>query len=391
MDTATVDAVAALRPVRPDGDAPMIRGRLVVQVIDDPSHAAALVPEWRELAAAAGASPFTGPDYGLLWWRHRGRGRLQLVSVRYDGQLVALAPLHVRPLSGLQVVRWLGHGLGTVAELVVRPGFGAAASAVWTHLAQQPRVLLDLVEYRDDGAGLAQLRRHRELTTSVTLRDVCPIIELEGLPSGRAVIDRLPRRHGLRRSLQRAERRLDAERRTFTVDVATEVEGLRVLLPEVEAVVDAAEEHLPRLNPLRPPWRAFHVELLEALLRRGECKVFLARIDGRAAAVEVTVEDPRTTAHWVSRFDPRFADFSPGHQLVRVVIDDALRRGARRCDLLIGDGPHKLPLATASYDTLTVHAAPSALIARRAVLRASVAARTRVARAVHARLQSRSW
>lgn len=360
----TVDA----RPVRPDGAAPLVRAQLTVQVVDSAVDAEALVPEWRELAAVAGTTPFTGPDYGLTWWRHRGRGRLHLVTVRSAGRLVALAPLHVRPIAGLRVVRFLGHGLGTVAELLVRPGYGAAATAVWAHLATDRRILLELVEYRDDGAGLAELRRSAYLHTSATLRDVCPVIELDGVAAAGDLLDRLHRRHPMRRSVERGERRMAESDRTLSVDVAEDVDALRALLPAVTEIFDEAETHRPRLHLLRPPWQAFLVELLETLTARRQATLFLARIDGAPAGFEITVDDDTTVHHWLSRFRPAAAEFSVGHLLMRSIVDRAIASGRRRCDLLIGDGPHKLPWAGASYDTLTVHAAPDTLAARRAAL-----------------------
>lgn len=371
--------------VRPDGAPALVRAQLTTSVTTTEAEAEALAPEWRELGSVAGAGPFTGPEYGLSWWRHRGRGRLHIVTVRCTGQLVALAPLHVRPLAGLSAVRWLGHGLGTVGQVLVRPGYSAAASAVWQHLAGLPRVLLDLLEYRDDGGGLAELRRSEALTVSAGLRDVCPVIELDGLDSAETLLSRLNRRHRLRRSMARAERELQLQGAVFETETATDLDGWRRLLPAVEAVYDAAEAAQPRLHLLRPPWRDFLVEFLESMVGRGEATVFLARVGGRPAGFEVTIDSTGTRAHWLSRFDPAFGPTSPGHLLMRSIVDAAIARGLERCDLLIGDGPHKLPWATASYDTLTVHAAPRALPMRCAALSSALAARD-VAHGIRTRL-----
>lgn len=368
------------RPVRADGPAPPLRSAAQVEVLADPDAVSAVADEWLDLAAAAGASPFQEPVYALTWWRHRGRGRLHVVTVRSGGALVALAPLHVRPIAGLQVVRFLGHGLGTVSEVLVRPGQEAAAAAVWEHLAGLPRVLVELLEYRGDGGGLAQLRRSDALRSTAALRDVCPVIDLAGVSCGDDLLERLHRRHRLRRAVRRSERFAVEEGVTTTVDVVRDAAGIEALLPAVEAVYDAAEERQPRLHLLRPPWRDFLLELLRAWAARGQVTLLVARVDGVPAAFEVTVEDPVTSSSWLTRFDPAAAAYSPGHLLTRRVVDEALARGAARNDLLIGDGAHKLPWATGSYDTLTVHAAPSALGPRRAALDAALAARAAAAR-----------
>lgn len=375
-------SAAVERRLRGDGAMPLLRAKLRVEVVEDPDLTNALAREWDELVTAAGASPFTGPVYGLTWWRHRGRGRLHIVTVRYADQLVALAPLHQRRIARQRVVRWLGHGLGTVAEVLVRPGYEPAAAAIWEHLSQDSSVYLDLVEFRDDGGGLAELRRSPHLESRVALRHVCPVVELSGVTGSEALLERLPRRNGLRRSVERARRRLIEESSTLAVEVVADPADLARLLPEIEQVYVAAEVAQPRLNLLRPPWRDFLLELTTALMDRKQATLFLGRIDGRAAAIELTIHDDAVINHWVSRFDPAFGAFSPGHLVMLEIFDRAIAHGTDRSDLLIGDGPHKLPWATASYDTLTVEAAAGHLLARTAALRTNVATRGGIQRLV---------
>ncbi|HEX8519107.1 MAG TPA: GNAT family N-acetyltransferase [Pseudonocardia sp.] len=357
-----------LRGLRRDGVVPPLDAPPTVAVVEDPDAVAALACEWAELVAATRTSPFTGPEYALAWWRHRGRGRLHVVTVRAAGRLVALAPLHVRRIAGLDVVRWLGHGLGSISELLVAPGAEAAANAVWEHLAALPRVLLDLVEYRGDGAGLLALRRFPGLEATVTLRDVCPVIELDGVDSAESLLRRLPKRSGLRRSVIAAERAVRADGVTFAARTATDPEAFRAMLPDLEHVHDVAEAARPRLHHLRPPWRDFTLEVLDAWLATGRATAHLATLDGRPAAFAVDVVGPVATSWWLARFDPGARRYNPGHLLMRHNIDAVIRSGQRRFDLLLGDGRHKLPWATASYDTLTVRAAPDRLAVRSAAL-----------------------
>ena len=377
------------RSVRADGPLPLLRAHLSITTVDDLDQAVALAEAWEELAAAAGASPFVQPAYALTWWRHRGRGRLRLVTVRAGDQLVVLVPLHVRQLAALPVTRWLGHGLGTVAEVLVRPGWRAAAADMWSALAEDSRLLLDLVEYRDDGGGLAELRRCSELQSDLRLHDVCPVIELEQLPSAEAVIDRLHRRHAVRRSVARARRRLVDHDASVRVDVCRDWDSVAAVLPEIERIYDVAEADRPRLHLLREPWRSFLLELLDKWAALDQLAVHVLRVDGRAAAFEITVDYQTTRSHWVTRFDPAAAEYSPGHLLTLSVLDDALARGLRRCDLLLGDGAHKLPYATASYDTLSVRAAPSSLAVRQGVVDATTRARSAAGRVVGALRRSR--
>ena len=388
MTVDLVPAVAEPRVLRRDGAASALCGTPVVEVVDDPDTLAALAPEWAELVAATGAPSFRGPVYALAWWRHRGGGRLHVVTVRAGGRLLALAPLHVRRIAGLDVVRWLGHGLGTISEVLVRPGADAAAAAVWEHLAGLPRVLLDLIEYRGDGGGLLALRRTTALEVTACLRDVCPVVELDGVGAADLLLERVSRRSGVRRAIIAADRAVKADGVVFAVRTATDPDAFRALLPDLERVHDLAEAARPRLHHLRPPWRSLTLEVVEEWLATGHASAHLATVDGRPAAFEVDVDDPHVTSGWLARFDPDARRYAPGHLLTRHVVDATIRRGARRYDLLLGDGPHKLPWATASYDTLTVQAAPGHLRARVAAVDAAALAR-RGAAAVAAGIRRR--
>src|SRR5437762_213060 len=151
-----------------------------VEVIDSHEALQAMAGEWQALATAAGASPFSMPFWALAWWEHLGRGGLHVVTVRDKGRLVALAPLHRRPRVGGSVLRFLGHGLGAVSSVLVAPGEDEAGELVWSTLLADRRAFVDLVEYRDGGPGLLALRRRPAGSRVVTLRDMCPAIDMTG-------------------------------------------------------------------------------------------------------------------------------------------------------------------------------------------------------------------
>ncbi len=66
----------------------------VLEVVSRRSAVAALVPEWRELAAVAARTPFESPDWLVPWYRHYARsGRVRILAWRSGGRLVGVAPL----------------------------------------------------------------------------------------------------------------------------------------------------------------------------------------------------------------------------------------------------------------------------------------------------------
>jgi CelD/BcsL family acetyltransferase involved in cellulose biosynthesis len=324
---------------------------------------------WDELATNSGAPGTATPGYALTWWRHCGRGRL-LVAVAYDGtSLIALAPLHEQRISGLNVIRLLGHGLGAVSEVLVAPGRDDGAEAIWDILAESRRRVLELVEYRYGGAALLALRRSTAWDSELKIRDVCPVIAVGN--SLKEVLSGGSHRR-LRQTLNRADRFLENEGLTHEAEVVTKWERLQEVLDDAVIVFDEAERHNPRLNYLGPQWREFTLDLLRRQANEGRLAVFLGYISGRPVSVAIILRAGVTLGYWGSRFDPAFSRFSPGHLLLRFIIDYASNDpGLHEVDLLLGDQPYKRQWATSTYDTLSVVAAsPRLLPAAKLILNA---------------------
>jgi starch synthase len=336
---------------------------ICVRFITSQDEAQSLVPAWEQLAAACGARGTASPAYCLAWWRHRARGRLLIVAA-YDqgtGTLVALAPMHERSMGGMKVVRLLGHGLGTVGEVLLAPGREDVAEAVWAALAGSRRRLLQLVEYRHGAGGLSALRRAKEWDSQLVVRESCPVAVLDG-----SLDDLLgsPTRRRLRRTLSRADRALAQEGLQHEVEVIDTAKRLGEALGDVQSVFDAAERHNARLHFLDPEWRGFTLDLLEQEANAGRLAVFVGRIGGRAASVALTLRSGASLGYWAPRFDPAFSRFTPGHLLLRGIAGHvAAQPDLRELDLLLGEHDYKRQWSTTAYDTLGVIAAPPGMLA----------------------------
>lgn len=331
-----------------------------VEVVDDLDRAEALAAEWDELAGACGAGPSAWSGYALTWWRHLGRGRLLVVVVRRDGRLVALAPLHERRAGPVGVVRWLGHGIGTVAELLVHPGAAGAgaAEALWAAL-DSPRRVLQLTESRDGGPGLDAFAAGAGRRTTVERRDRCPVVD----PVQDAATHLAhPDRRRMRRTVRVAERRLDTAGASWQVEVADDPASWAALLPAVAAVYDESEAAKPRIHLLSGRWAAFTEAFLADAFesRRALALVgFLDDADQGATPVcfdllLLSGASGSAATSWVGRFAPRAASWSPGHLLQAAGLDHLAARGVVRLDLGLGDDDYKRRWATGGYDTLEV-------------------------------------
>ncbi len=335
--------------------------------------ARALVPEWEELAEQCGAGPFARPTYSLSWWEHLGEGRLLLVVVRDGGRLVALAPLHERRMGPIWLARWLGHGLGTIAEALVLPGDDAAtterrAAELWAAVAA-PRRVLQLLECHSGSRALPALEAAPGRRTRVSERDLCPVVDLG---DDRRPFLEGPERRRLRRTLSVATRRLEEAGLRHRVEVLTDLAGFEAVLPDITTVFDAAEEENSRQHLLREPWGDFTRGYLRAALPAGEAMVFVGYVDDQPVSFDLSLVADNVVHSWITRFDPAFASHSPGHLLKAAIMERAVADGRRRVDLLLGDGVHKQLWATGSYATLEVMSgSPAALAAASGVLGAA--------------------
>src|SRR5262249_11030151 len=94
-------------------------------VVRDDEGLARLQGEWRRLAATStDPAMFETYDWDRIWWRTLGRGRtLHVVGARRGGELVALAPLCTKRVSGgIRVREFLGTEEADQGRLLFAPG-----------------------------------------------------------------------------------------------------------------------------------------------------------------------------------------------------------------------------------------------------------------------------
>ena len=327
-----------------------------LRVLTSGDELASLRQGWDELNEAAGARPFTGWSWCSTWWRHLGRGRLNVVVCEESGVPVALAPLHERWRLGLRLTRFLGHGLGSVSEVVVAPGHEDAGMRIWKHLLSSPNRFLELLEYDAHHAGLVNIAL-ASASTQVEVRDRCPVIALKGswdeyLKS---------RSKSLRRALRVGEQRLADEGSEHRTEVVTTPERLEAVLPEVKSVYDLAERAAPRQHFLAGPLAGFTRQLLGLAAEEDRLRLFVSRVDGKPVSFDMAFAAGRRLSVWVGRFDPAFAQLSPGHLSQRAIMERAFEEGHDEVDLLLGDHAYKRRWSTGEYETLSVYAASTGL------------------------------
>ncbi|WP_201864496.1 GNAT family N-acetyltransferase [Microvirga soli] len=93
------------------GSRSLAASKTTTQVVDTGEGLTAILGEWRALQASYGRYPFTDATLIDAWWRIRGEKdgeRLHIVTCRWNGSLVAIAPLSITRRHGLRFLRWAG-------------------------------------------------------------------------------------------------------------------------------------------------------------------------------------------------------------------------------------------------------------------------------------------
>lgn len=329
-----------------------LSAQLTASVVDTLEAAEDLVAEWEALADACSAGPFARPLFALTWWRTLGTGSLRITTVRQEGTLVALAPLHRRRVGHLQVVRWLGHGLGTIAEALVHPAHPTAGPALWSAATGRGHVL-DLLESREGGSLPQDSHLPGRHHVTSTERDACPVIDVRGDAEVQLAAREQKR---VRRTVRVSRRRLEEDGLAFEIKVAHDSATLAELLPDIRRVFDASEAHHPRQHLLAGEWEEFTTGILTDGVAHGGVLALVAYIGGAPAAFDIILLSPQRMSSWIGRFDPEASHYSPGHLLQCAGLDWATAHGYTVIDLLLGDSFYKQLWADRTYATLEVHA-----------------------------------
>jgi CelD/BcsL family acetyltransferase involved in cellulose biosynthesis len=270
-----------------------------------------------------------------------------------------MAPLYrTRLPGGVEMLRFLGTGLGPVSELLVTPGRFDAADLLWTELLCGPPRVLDLRAYRPDGAAFAALRGSTDRDWSANLASACPTVLVEG-----SYADYLGARpSALRRKLRRAERFAREAGDALEVRVIETSDGVERHLDDVTTVFDAAERANPRLHFFAGRYRPFTTAMLDEAACASRLALFVLYVASKPAATALIFRSGRTLCYSGPRFDPDYRSLSPGHLVLSAIVKHAFERGISEVDLLMGDTPYKREWSTDSYDTFDVTVASSSWI-----------------------------
>jgi CelD/BcsL family acetyltransferase involved in cellulose biosynthesis len=327
----------------------ILRTRMEVATFNDPAALDALEPEWDALADAAGAPCWWRAGWVRAWTRSFGRGRLNLITLRRDGELAAIVPLERLGSELRSTTNYHTPSFGLLARdeqsrrdlAEALLNLGARRLSIGFLPASQPSLAVL------DSAAVAVGRRRN---TRVLER--CPYV----IPDGDFAGYLAKRRGHLARELRRRERRLRA-RGDFTFEVLEGSDDLPRLIRQGFAV-EAASWKGDRGSAVASSGatRTFYDTIGQWLSARGALRLAFLRLDGEAFAFDFAIEEGGVHSLLKTGYDPAFRAEGPGMLLRAKMLERAFSLGLRRYDFLGFDDPWKRAWTTLVDDQVMFQA-----------------------------------
>lgn len=316
---------------------------LEAEILTDLDAAEGIAADWDRLAVAAGES-FSGPGWGLAWWRHAAPAdaALRVVAVREGAELIGIAGLWAER-SGASSSRYelLGGRLASPAGPLAAAGRDdeVAAEIAAALAAATPRVSQLEIE------ALASGRWGERLAGSWPSRQGWRL-DLEDRPLPFATVADLDydgwlggKTSNFRNQARRLRRRLEEAGASFGL---VGPDGVAAAIEEFERLHSGRRD---QSNALVGGLREMFLDLGRTGIESGRLRIYRLSAGEEAVAVTIALAAGGQVDAWNSGFDESWYKLSPSQQLLLFAIEDTISHGEQRVRLGAGDAAYKLRLA----------------------------------------------
>ena len=305
-----------------------------------------LAEEWDGLADRVGAAPWTRPGWVAAWWRAFGSGRLQIVETRSQDGLAAVVALARKGRRAAGAANW--HSPET--PLVVSGADEARELGAALFDGARSVTLRDVPEPALDGLRDAATERRWSVLTRPTERS--PYVEIHGsFEDYLATLDR----HHVKETLRRRRRLGEEGELVFSVEDGRE--QLDELLAEgwpVEA--SGWKRETGTAVDSTPETLVFYTDVARWAADRGILRLAFLRLDGRAIAFELALEEHGVYAILKGGFDVELRKFGPGGLITHDQLERAFGLGLRRYEFLGTDESYKTVWTRTAHERVVLQA-----------------------------------
>jgi len=319
---------------------------LSTQVITDAAAFLDLKPHWNELLdTSVSSTPFLTWEWLDAWWTHvRGNATRYAITVRSGSQLIAIAPLVMRPgrLALAPRLEFLGAGKAGAdyLDLIVRANHEHEAIAEIASALNALQMPLWL-DHLPPSALAEGLRPHLESagwSAMDSSPDVCPVVELKG-HAWESYLATLGASH---RANYRRRRRALAAKFDLRFEPVVADQDRKVALDALRQFhVRRWQRDGPSATFADPALERFQDDFTRAALHAGWLRLYILRLNDVPAAVMYGFMGGDRFYFYQHGFDEQYAHYGVGLVLMGLTIRAALEDGAAEFDMLYGHEPYK--------------------------------------------------
>lgn len=326
---------------------------------------AALGELWQQLAAQdVHAGIFNDWQWNKLWWEHYAHlGQLLVLLVYNDQQLVGIGPFYRTQSKALGIamcdtVRFIGSGGSTSPDdlniLALDSLRQPITDAICNHLLnanELGRLLLtdvniDTVFYQTFITCAMQAKGY-------LVEPVYQSRRWSSLPAKWADYRNQISRN-THKQMKRRQNRLDSVGEA-TMQVCTTKHDIDEAFAALVSLHSARWQSKGQGGSFGiEQYRAFHFALVEQLHKLNQVWLVTLKLNNKIIGVEYAYLYKGTLMFFQTGFDPAHQQLSPGHVLMTFAIQQAIKRGATRIDLLKGDYEYKSSYANAIRQSATL-------------------------------------
>ena len=326
---------------------------------------ARLQQDWHILLANSNANKlFSSWELAHTFWQVYGGGaQLRIVCVHHNNQLIAIFPLYIRtsPMMKLFTLRqllWLGSGGDTSPDYlggIVHQDYDELHESLLGKAIDQLCAQWDVCCLVDMQRHIERERMCREIDCRLLYGrlDTREIICAQLAPDWDEYLAMLSsnRRQQIRR----------ARRKVF------EQEGAELVRLSSSADLDVWFSELVRLHHKRwqqkgeqehafrsDHYNSFHRQFMASMLERNALRLWGLKKGEAMIAVLYCLSDGDTTWYYQGGFDTDYDQLKPGMVLMSCAMEEAIKEGCQRFNMLKGDYDFKRSLAKGNDTTWSV-------------------------------------
>jgi CelD/BcsL family acetyltransferase involved in cellulose biosynthesis len=323
-------------------------GRVQSDLVDDVDRLSRWEGEWDSLAVACGR-PFSAPAWMLAWWRHAAprNSSLKVAVVHEGNDLVGIAPLYVtRRPGGISQFRLLAGDACFRAEPLARPGAEAEVAGEVAVMLAGSNPAPDLMTFDGIPASCPWPDLLRDAWPKAggkaRVQNVmpAPTVTMSSHQSFDAWF--ASRSRNFRQQIRRTRRQLIGREAAFRLadpkDPDAAVDDFAALHRKRwkgrggSSTLDAGVEHMVRVAARR-------------MMQDLRLRIWTLDVSGRTVSSHVFLAAGGEVSYWLGGFDPAWARYHPGIQVLVSSVEHAWAMGDHRLDLGGGGQDYKYRLA----------------------------------------------